>query len=614
MFVRFTSMAALFLVLVFAACGAPRTEPLLVEPTPVLTSTAPRVPGPTTPARPAGTVVVESTPTATEPTPVPRAARTATPTIPTPAAIPSARQPAGDIPPCAPVEGSSVDPCEPDWSTPGGGGISPYRLNDDGAPNYSLGDHLGGFNDYAVPHIVVRGTYLPNTIRCSGDFTLRWAGYIGPGSHERLEDRPMLHCFADVRVNSYILGSGPTTFTVGILDELLDVQDRAYIEAREAVWERALVSGGYIPPFDDYVAALQGREAVLFLGPADNANVEAWQVYSEANVERRADDAVIVAHPDRNWYSAEDIAANPSAFEWEIPAFTTAVATAQTARTMANSGRTRPGSNFPMLVTGTDQLDQFFTGVGVTDQAQPPPPCGLSVSDQLDNHALMRDCFALLPARDDLRGTGTLNWGTGTAITAWDGVTVAGAPKRVTKLKLENKSLTGTIPAALAGLDALNELKLAGNTLTGCIPLALRDIPSHDLDTLGLLYCQPPAPGGLISTAAENSIALSWDAVTNASKYNVEYREASYWRWSPGSDTLTGTTHTVTGLDCESAYQFRVRAYGDGDAYTEMWGAESAVAPVETATCDPEFGQDSYSFFILDTAAISSAVGSVSRH
>ena len=55
-----------------------------------------------------------------------------------------------------------------------------------------------------------------------------------------------------------------------------------------------------------------------------------------------------------------------------------------------------------------------------------------------------------------------------------------------------------------------------------------------------------------------------------------------------------------------------MRAYGDGATYEGIWGVESDVEPVETATCPPEFGEASYFFFIRDTAAIDGAVGMVS--
>jgi hypothetical protein len=76
-----------------------------------------------------------------------------------------------------------------------------------------------------------------------------------------------------------------------------------------------------------------------------------------------------------------------------------------------------------------------------------PGPCARAAPDQADNPGLMRDCINLLPLEDTLRGSASLNWSVDTAITRWDGVTVADAPKRVTMLDLSSHSLTGTIPS-----------------------------------------------------------------------------------------------------------------------------------------------------------------------
>ena len=156
-----------------------------------------------------------------------------------------------------------------------------------------------------------------------------------------------------------------------------------------------------------------------------------------------------------------------------------------------------------------------------TTATQPPPPCGLVVADQINNPHLMEDCTALLAAKDTLRGTATLNWGVDTAITTWDGVTVAGTPKGVTKLLLSSKrltgkipselgdlfdlthlnlssnSLTGDIPRELGQLHNLEKIRLSGNSPTGCIPLGLEDVATSDLSSLNLPYCRPPAPEGL---------------------------------------------------------------------------------------------------------------------
>ena len=88
-------------------------------------------------------------------------------------------------------------------------------------------------------------------------------------------------------------------------------------------------------------------------------------------------------------------------------------------------------------------------------------PRARATPDQADNPGLMRDCINLLPLEDTLRGSASLNWSVDTAITRWDGVTVADAPKRVTMLDLSSHSLTGTIPATLNRLTGMLDLRLA---------------------------------------------------------------------------------------------------------------------------------------------------------
>ena len=110
------------------------------------------------------------------------------------------------------------------------------------------------------------------------------------------------------------------------------------------------------------------------------------------------------------------------------------------------------------------------------------------MANQFDNPLLVGDYEVSLDSIDILRGTGDLDWATGAAIASWDGITVDGTPQRVTKLKLANKGLTGTVPGHLAELTGLTEIKLARNNLTGCIPLALEQVPSSDLSTLNLPY------------------------------------------------------------------------------------------------------------------------------
>ena len=129
----------------------------------------------------------------------------------------------------------------------------------------------------------------------------------------------------------------------------------------------------------------------------------------------------------------------------------------------------------------------------------------------------------------------------------------------------------------------------------------------------------PPAPATLAATLAAGTFSLSWDAVKGAEKYEAEVTtdaaDAATVTWTALAET-TATTQTYRPTDgptCSTAYRFRVRAYGDGDTYAEVWGPESGADSVTTASCNqpPSFGASTYDLFIRDSAAAGSAVGQV---
>ena len=98
--------------------------------------------------------------------------------------------------------------------------------------------------------------------------------------------------------------------------------------------------------------------------------------------------------------------------------------------------------------------------------------------DAAGNPDLVSDCDSLLAARVTLRGTATLNWSHSTDIENWEGVTLSGAPKRVTKLSIPRRGLLGTIPPELGDLTGLTELILSNNHLTGGTPPELGSLAS----------------------------------------------------------------------------------------------------------------------------------------
>ena len=129
---------------------------------------------------------------------------------------------------------------------------------------------------------------------------------------------------------------------------------------------------------------------------------------------------------------------------------------------------------------------------------------GIAVPDPTTNTELVEDCETLLAMKDTLAGTATLNWSAGRPMTEWEGITVGGTPRRVTKLSLANSGLTGELPPELGALTALTELRLNDNDLTGSIPPVL-----GDLENLTKLYLNANNLTGLIPSELGNLTDLT---------------------------------------------------------------------------------------------------------
>ena len=92
----------------------------------------------------------------------------------------------------------------------------------------------------------------------------------------------------------------------------------------------------------------------------------------------------------------------------------------------------------------------------------------------------------------------------------------------------------------------------------------------------------PTAPGGLTKTAAtQTGISLSW----NASSDNIAVTGYRVYRNGTATGTTSGTTHTASGLSCNTSYTFAVEAYdaaGNTSARTSITAATSACATADT--------------------------------
>ena len=160
---------------------------------------------------------------------------------------------------------------------------------------------------------------------------------------------------------------------------------------------------------------------------------------------------------------------------------------------------------------------------------------GGAVANTSTNLGLVSDCETLLEARDALVGTGTsLNWSASTPMTAWDGITVEGTPARATQISLQNRGLSGTIPAQLGSLTALRGLRIdtipevcqgnvcrdtlehERNRLTGPIPPALGSLTRLEWLALTRNQLTGPIPIELRSLTSLSLLALGGNQLTGA--------------------------------------------------------------------------------------------------
>ena len=95
-----------------------------------------------------------------------------------------------------------------------------------------------------------------------------------------------------------------------------------------------------------------------------------------------------------------------------------------------------------------------------------------------------------------------------------------GSLSNLTKLYLNGNQLTDGIPTELGSLSNLTHLFLNGNELIGCVPGSLRNTADHDLDKVGLPFCD-----GLLSglTVSQGSLMPSFD------HYHTDYSVAVGW-------------------------------------------------------------------------------------
>jgi len=91
---------------------------------------------------------------------------------------------------------------------------------------------------------------------------------------------------------------------------------------------------------------------------------------------------------------------------------------------------------------------------------------------------------------------------------------------------------------------------------------------------------QLPAPTNLCAAPGDKEVTLTWDAVADASSYNVYYKKSSETAYV-GPVNVLDTTTKITNLENGVKYNFIVRSVGDN-------GVESLDAAVEATPVAPK--------------------------
>ena len=175
--------------------------------------------------------------------------------------------------------------------------------------------------------------------------------------------------------------------------------------------------------------------------------------------------------------------------------------------------------------------------------------------------------------------TATFDWTPNGAETAWDiHVWFTGGIDSIYRVT--------TRPATVGGY-------LAGLTYSASI----RALCGVDLfegewsDTISFTTATcPDVTSPAASNVTESSVTLSWANAELAQSYTIEYGYLGFNQGTGTTVTTVGTTYVVTGLECETGYDFYVKAVCGTDWNSENWAHVSATTADCAEECDAPYG------------------------
>ncbi len=283
---------------------------------------------------------------------------------------------------CIPLEGYAIDPCrEIIEFTPSETGMSSSEMISEYAP--SINDLLREVPILEVTtHIIVRATVLPETTRCE-PAKLSTYYYTPADAYEMLgDDVRLLLCYTDIKVNEYLVGTGPPILTIVMGSDSYFTYQFSNRPQHE------------FEAFSEFIksivlAEIEGSEIILFLGTSHTASVEAWTRYGFWDVQRRSDGTIVAVSPSKQHY--EPTPDNLARLEMPLEEFRKQIVAAHEARAAATGGRIGPAYSsgrtkrsaddppLPPLITGANDLHSYYRNElrayeNLTATPQPPPP------------------------------------------------------------------------------------------------------------------------------------------------------------------------------------------------------------------------------------------------
>ena len=515
-----------------------------------------------------------------------------------------------EIPPCAPAPGSSVDPCDPN--------APPLEM---GAANYvpDLGDEPLSFQEMLdddpppawVSHLVVRGTYLPDTVRCTAGDPFRPPSYLQDEFVYTANSRAF-KCYIEVRANAYVIGSGPSTLTVMVFRWIYwDGEYALYAEEgqteQDVIEEDRHMFEGFV---DDF---FPGREHIMFLGPPVDLSSEVWRFMGYWDVQRREDDTVIAVHPDKDLWrriKPNEYQTHLSKLEMGLPAFAQAVTAANQARVAEYGGRIGEDDSLPMLVTNVSQLRQYYTAVGAyapgSPTPVPPPPVYAPAPATLTATGSGEDTANLTwAAVSDIsnyhvqhREDGEDRWTTATE-------SATGTAHSVTRLWC-GKTHEFRVGARGDGTTYNERAGLWSPTATAAMDACTPHPPRFRADSYPFEVAVGGSAGdpvGVVSAIDVNDDAITYSitAGNEAGKFAIGA--------TTGAITLAASLSPTAGV----AYTLTVGA-SDGVSGTGSATVTVTTACPDTGACNrpPEFSSSAYDFTVAENASTGDAVGTVS--